>query len=210
MNPLQLVNTSCYSNCTQPYFPNGACNRIDFKNITKLVLPFFHNTRVCNQSYQSICSKDQKRLRSLQNVSLFNKNKQEYGCSDLKPGPFGISSFATYAQRLQNSSQADISSFSILSSKDNLIKGEVITTIDNKTFPFSASCEALIYNGFHELRLRFNADPKSKVNNCSGIFNFYDPSRPFAPVMYLGAGSLITSDYNYTLCQGGCYGEIFR
>jgi hypothetical protein len=133
-----------------------------------------------------------------------------YNCSNIPLGPYHVLAFATYPERQRNPNQNDISNFTFVSATFNNIIGFVRIPDNGKKVDFVASCTRRVFNDFQELYLRFTAPVSSRVNNCSGVYNFFNETKPFAPVLYLGGPSLITGDPEYNPCEGGRYGAVFQ
>ncbi len=141
---------------------------------------------------------------------------QTLNCSQLPTGEYDISSFGSYAERQANPSVKDITQFYVTQVNNNSVKGYVVLPNKAKA-TFTASCEAKYYenqdtqNIYPEIYLVFNSDQAgnpTKLDNCSGIFNFSIPSQSVGSAMYIGAPSLITGDSTVSPCINQAYGTI--
>ncbi|MCH9632245.1 MAG: hypothetical protein S4CHLAM6_05760 [Chlamydiae bacterium] len=130
-------------------------------------------------------------------------------CFDLPLKSYQIDSFATYLERQKDPNQKDISNFTITSATADLVTGFVTPSKMNKTYPFNASCKAITYKGFPEVKIIINAPSESRINNCSGIYNFKSPGSPAVASFFVGASSLASGDPRFNPCEGGCYGVFY-
>lgn len=131
-----------------------------------------------------------------------------YTCLDLPLGSYSIDSFATYSERKLNPTQKDLLFFNITKVALDYIEGFVLPVDETKNYSFIATCKQAFYDNFHELILDFEADSMSKVNKCSGVFNFKSKETFFPSALYLGCRSLITGDPYYHLCEQLRYGTF--
>lgn len=143
---------------------------------------------------------------------------KQYDCSSLPVGQYDVSSFGTQAEREVDPRVKDISQFYItqIDKASGFVNGYVILPNNNKA-TFTAKCEPKYYQDpntqaiYPEIYLIFKSDQSgnpTQLDNCSGIFNFAQPSQSVGSAMYIGAPSLITGDGAVSVCVNNAYGTI--